>query len=81
MQRKIGLDTESTDRELWLSFPQGLADHGRHECVVWAAHHEHARFDINDPKEPSSLPIKKYVILHISISASTTCVTVKYVML
>lgn len=43
-----------TYRELWLSFPQGLAYHLRCECLVWASHHEYARFDVNDPIHPAT---------------------------
>lgn len=54
MQRKIGLNTEATYRELWESFPQGLGYHLRCECLVWAAHHEHARFNVNDTIHPAT---------------------------
>ena len=48
------MDTEITYRELWLSFPHGLAYHLRCECLVWTSHHEHARFDINEPIHPAT---------------------------
>ncbi len=37
--RNSEMDTEMTYRELWLSFPQGVAYHLRSECLVWTAHH------------------------------------------